>query len=201
MFKLLFAGLASSVLAYSKCDPKNYPYSGQTVSVPIQQTSTLSVPVNQIQVLVSVAGSIKIIDGCTFAVQNLAFAGPSFIQFVGKKAGDATGASAVLLTQATVPTTVLLNAQYTLVQSAGNWVSFYDFDIIELFDPASKAVIGTATLPAKNTVVTTTAAGAATGGSSATAAAAAAQNTAKASDSTKATLAGISAFVCLAALL
>ncbi|KAJ3251047.1 hypothetical protein HK103_002912 [Boothiomyces macroporosus] len=197
MFQILLSTLAASVSAYSLCNPTNYPYKGQTVSVPIQPAAA-AVIVNQITVPVTVSGNIKVIDGCTFAVSNLAFSGPSFIQFVGRLNSDTTGAKAVLLTSALVPATIMTNAQYTFVQTAGNWVSYNDFDIIELFDPASKSVIGVANMPAKPVV--TTSAAASTSRTTAPAAAAATTG-GKTSDSTKATIAGISAFICLAVLL
>ncbi|KAJ3314709.1 hypothetical protein HDV04_005715 [Boothiomyces sp. JEL0838] len=158
MYSLFLSALASSVAAYSLCNPTNYPYAGLSVTnIPILSTVTQSLTVGGKSVPVTVSGSISVVDGCNFATKDLAFSGPASIEFVGRLASDTTGDGAVLLSTAQVSASSSPSSQtYTFVSTAGNWVSYNDFDIIELFDPVSKAVIGTATLPAKNKPVTTT---------------------------------------------
>ncbi|KAJ3270679.1 hypothetical protein HDV01_007503 [Terramyces sp. JEL0728] len=150
MLPLLFS-LVPSIAAYSQCDPANYPYAGQkVVDIPFYTPGPVSVNINNSTVEVFVSGSMSIIDGCTFVTNNLSFNGPSYVKFVGKKSTDSFGTNAVLVTTSVATQASSPSSQtYKLVSSAGNWVSYNDFDMVELFDPASGAVIGIATLPAK----------------------------------------------------
>ncbi|KAJ3314708.1 hypothetical protein HDV04_005714 [Boothiomyces sp. JEL0838] len=151
----LLLSFAPSVFAYSLCNTQNYPYANQVVTdVPFYTPGTVTITVNNQTVPVTVSGSVSVVDGCHFATKDLSFTGPSFVKFVGRKATDTSGASAVLLSTSVV--TSPSSQTYTFVSTAGNWVSYNDFDLIELFDPVSLAVIGIATLPPKNPATPTT---------------------------------------------
>ncbi|KAJ3270680.1 hypothetical protein HDV01_007504 [Terramyces sp. JEL0728] len=159
MYSLLFSALAPLASAYSLCDPANYPYSGQSVAnVPfLNLFKAQNIVVNGQSVPVTVSGSVSIVDGCTFATNQLSFSGPASIEFVGRKASDWFGTSAVLLSTLQVDASSLPSSQsYKLISTPGNSVSYNDFDVIELYDPVSGVIIGSATLPGKNSVPVTT---------------------------------------------
>lgn len=72
---------ASQTMAYSLCNPRNYPYAGQNVSIPIEATPTKVLSYNGQNVPVSASGTITIVDGCSFTVSNFALQAPNDLQF------------------------------------------------------------------------------------------------------------------------
>lgn len=56
--------LAAVVLAYNLCDEKIYKYAGKTTTANIVPSAAKSIVVDGKQTLVSVGGTITVVDGC-----------------------------------------------------------------------------------------------------------------------------------------
>jgi hypothetical protein len=146
MLDLLF--LTSAVSAYGLCSRTAHRFSANLPTVPIQATATRSITREGQVIPVTVSGSIRVIDGCSFAMEGVTISGPtSFAIFGGTSESD--NASVRLVTEDTslANRTSPWNATYTFIQTAGNWVNFNDFTQFNLFDPTTNVVFGQARLP------------------------------------------------------
>ncbi|KAJ3317497.1 hypothetical protein HDV06_001526 [Boothiomyces sp. JEL0866] len=140
MIAILFPVIA----AYSLCDKSNYPYAGQTITVQIVPTIS-AIPLNNQSILTGVSGSITIVDGCDFQL-NADFtmnADLSCIWVGGKINGPKDGSDGVTLSKFPV-TSSSGGKVFPFISTAGNFVSFKDFNQFRLFNQASLAVIATA---------------------------------------------------------
>jgi hypothetical protein len=141
---LVIAQLFVSSAAYELCDKIKYPYAGRNVSVAITASATKSITVDGANVPVTIGGTITVVDGCTFQLSDFVLSGPKSVQWFG--ASSNTDPAAVRLTNDDVPATTK-GGVFTFITSAGNWVSYNDFTQINVYDAASKSVVGHAVFP------------------------------------------------------
>jgi hypothetical protein len=146
--------LTASVSAYGLCSRTNHRFSANLPTVPIQGTATRSVTVNNSVVPVSVSGSIRVVDGCSFQFVNATITGPASLQFFGGRAESDPNAVRLTTDTVTLPLSSS-SATYTFIQTAGNWVNYNDFIQINFYDPATSAVFAQAILPGQPNVTST----------------------------------------------
>jgi hypothetical protein len=141
--------LITSALSYRRCDRERYPFAGQNVTVPIMTTATQVIQVNNVSVPVTVGGSIRVVDGCTFEVLNFTLSGSFTGAWFGGNGTDVNGyrLSSRPVASSQAPSTT----RYEFIMNAGSWVSYFDFTQFRLFEVNSNAVIATADLPARPT--------------------------------------------------
>lgn len=152
----LLSLLTPAALAYSLCDPANYPYKGQNVSIELVQSSTKVLILNDLTSSIPfLSGTIQIVDGCTFQVRNLDLNASAVWNFewygAFKNGGDAAiSLSATPLQISTRNSSIQTFAFKTI---AGAAVSFKDFNQFRLYETKSKSVVATADLPPNAQVV------------------------------------------------
>jgi hypothetical protein len=142
---LLIALFTGKVHSYGLCNANEYRFKGKKVSAPIQGTSTKSIVRNGETRLVTIGGTINVVNGCSFETKDIILDGPFRVQLYGAQ-GEADP-NAVLLTteELRIPTK---DKVYTFIQTAGNWVNYDDFTQINFFDPDTKSIIVTNPSPA-----------------------------------------------------
>jgi hypothetical protein len=140
---LLIALFTGKVHSYGLCNANEYRFKGKKVSAPIQGTATKSIVRNGETRLVTIGGTINVLNGCSFETKDIILDGPFRVQLYGAQ-GEADP-NAVLLTteELRIPTK---DKVYTFIQTAGNWVNYDDFTQINFFDPDTKSIIGIAVL-------------------------------------------------------
>ena len=129
-------------IAYGKCNPADFPYKGLNVSVPIDLTATRSVTFNGTTTPLTISGTVSIVDGCTIALSNFTFSGVPQAQLFGALSGQADG---IRLIEEIFESGKPYSGQYTLIQTAGNWVKL-NFNQFRFYHNDTKTWIGQADL-------------------------------------------------------
>jgi hypothetical protein len=147
-FMKLFLFLVHAI-CYRLCNKDNYPFSGQSVVIPLIPSAAQTIVVNGVSVPVSVQGQIRIIDGCSFEVINFTLLGSYSGVWFGGNGTESDGYR--LSTAPVISSQGSLNTTYQFITDAGSWVSYYDFTQFRLFEVNSLTLLATADLPPKTT--------------------------------------------------
>lgn len=132
--------LALSGALATVCNPKDYSRSAYTADL-VQEANYFP---NNTGVPLSISGSIRIVDGCTFVVDNFVFL-PGFVDtlWYARSGNDTT--HAMILSQTLVETSQYSTPTFNLTITPGAAISFYDFDTIVLFSRAANFEMAYAT--------------------------------------------------------
>ncbi|KAH6561720.1 hypothetical protein BASA50_000642 [Batrachochytrium salamandrivorans] len=158
------SGLVSAQsLPYGLCNKANFQYST------IVGTPAATFPIAQIPLVttsgapLTVKGSIRIVDGCTFSAIDFQLIGAVNAYWYG---GAPNSNEGVTIVDAQVPASpTAANFTYTLTQVAGRQVNWSTFTIMRLLDRADNNLLATVQLPGQlgASAGTTTPAGPTTG--------------------------------------
>ncbi|KAI8927012.1 hypothetical protein BC831DRAFT_454187 [Entophlyctis helioformis] len=140
---IAIVSLAATASAYSLCNAAVNPYANRTLSIPIvgaRATGANNAPL-------TVSGTISVVDGCTFSINNLAFSGVPAIVIFGGVPPDTNGVR-LAAEKFTAPAPgAPINRNVTFISTAGNWVSYTDFVQFRLFDEDNQLLVATADIP------------------------------------------------------
>ena len=149
--QMIFATLlsASSVAAYSFCVASNDIYANNSAAknIPLVRDASLAVIANGVQTpIVISSGTVSVVDGCSFRIDNLVFQGSANGAFYGGLPANPSY-NAVRLSETVIPSGKSFSGVIPFITTPGSWVSYGDFVQFRLFDPLTNTLLATATLP------------------------------------------------------
>lgn len=143
----ILAALAATTSAYSNCATAAYPYTGKTFApIPFRAVAQTNPKAGNARV--SVNGTIQIIDKCNYSLANVSFTGAPYVKIYGGFIGSTMGytLNQEMLMNSTV-SPAGTTKQFPFVSSAGDWVSYNDFNEFRVFDVTNNFLLAVADIP------------------------------------------------------
>jgi len=152
MYVNLFAlaAFATGALA-AKCKSSDTLYN--TLTAPLVQEAAYMTNASE---PITVAGTVSIVDGCTFKISNFTFLpGYGSVMWYGRKGTN--GDTGVRVSDSIVSSANGAEQTFTLTQTTGSAVSFADFDVLSLFSVEKNFEFATASIDTASLAATKTA--------------------------------------------